>query len=104
MIHLPRLLAALAAVILVPSAAGAAVSDKDVARVTSFGGSCGRCELSGRKLSGARFVVLRKGLARMERALGQFMLNLHTTEHGYEEVQPPLLVLEAHRWSLRGTA
>jgi seryl-tRNA synthetase len=44
------------------------------------------------KLSGSRFVVLRKGLARMERALGQFMLDLHTTEHGYEEIQPPLLV------------
>ena len=44
------------------------------------------------KLSGSRFVVLKKGLARMERALGQFMLDLHTTEHGYTEVQPPLLV------------
>jgi seryl-tRNA synthetase len=44
------------------------------------------------KLSGARFVVLKKGLARMERALGQFMLDLHTTEHGYVEVAPPLLV------------
>ncbi|MCB1502923.1 MAG: serine--tRNA ligase [Bauldia sp.] len=44
------------------------------------------------KLSGSRFVVLKKGLARMERALGQFMLDLHTTEHGYEEVQPPILV------------
>jgi seryl-tRNA synthetase len=44
------------------------------------------------KLSGSRFVVLKRGLARMERALGQFMLDLHTTEHGYEEVQPPLLV------------
>ncbi len=44
------------------------------------------------KLSGARFVVLSGGLARLERALGQFMLNLHTTEHGYTEVQPPLLV------------
>jgi seryl-tRNA synthetase len=44
------------------------------------------------KLSGSRFVVLKKGLARMERALGQFMLDLHTEEHGYEEVQPPLLV------------
>jgi seryl-tRNA synthetase len=44
------------------------------------------------KLSGARFVVLKKGLARMERALGQFMLDLHTTEHGYTEVAPPLLV------------
>jgi seryl-tRNA synthetase len=44
------------------------------------------------KLSGARFVVLQKGLARMERALGQFMLDLHTGEHGYTEVNPPLLV------------
>src|SRR5712672_3678480 len=44
------------------------------------------------KLSGARFVVLKKGLARLERALGQFMLDLHTTEHGYTEVNPPLLV------------
>ena len=44
------------------------------------------------KISGARFVVLKKGLARLERALGQFMLDLHTTEHGYTEVNPPLLV------------
>ena len=44
------------------------------------------------KLSGSRFVVLKKGLARLERALGQFMLDLHTTEHGYTEVAPPLLV------------
>src|SRR6266576_2681279 len=44
------------------------------------------------KLSGARFVVLKKGLARMERALGQFMLDVHTDEHGYTEVNPPLLV------------
>jgi seryl-tRNA synthetase len=44
------------------------------------------------KLSGARFVVLKDGLARMERALGQFMLDLHTGEHGYAEVAPPLLV------------
>ena len=44
------------------------------------------------KLSGARFVVLKEGLARLERALGQFMLDLHTTEHGYTEVNPPLLV------------
>ena len=45
------------------------------------------------KLSGARFVVLQKGLARMERALGQFMLDLHTSEkHGYTEVNPPLMV------------
>ena len=44
------------------------------------------------KLSGARFVVLKKGLARLERALGQFMLDVHTSEHGYTEVTPPLLV------------
>src|SRR5438874_151729 len=44
------------------------------------------------KLSGARFVVLKKGLARLERAIGQFMLDLHTNEHGYTEVDPPLLV------------
>src|SRR6201996_4595261 len=44
------------------------------------------------KLSGARFVVLKKGLARLERAIGQFMLDLHTNEHGYTEVSPPLLV------------
>ncbi len=44
------------------------------------------------KLSGARFVVLKKGLARLERAIGQFMLDLHTNEHGYDEINPPLLV------------
>jgi seryl-tRNA synthetase len=44
------------------------------------------------KLSGSRFVVLRGALARLERALGQFMLDLHTTEFGYLEVSPPLLV------------
>jgi seryl-tRNA synthetase len=45
------------------------------------------------KLSGARFVVLQKGLARLERALGQLFLDVHTDEqHGYTEVSPPLLV------------
>jgi seryl-tRNA synthetase len=44
------------------------------------------------KLSGARFVVLKRGLARLERAIGQFMLDLHTNEHGYSEINPPLLV------------
>jgi seryl-tRNA synthetase len=44
------------------------------------------------KLSGARFVVLKGQLARLERALGQFMLDIHTGEHGYTEVQPPLVV------------
>jgi seryl-tRNA synthetase len=44
------------------------------------------------KLSGARFVVLKKGLARLERAIGQFFLDVHTAEHGYTEVNPPILV------------
>ena len=44
------------------------------------------------KLSGSRFVVLKGALARLERALSQFMLDLHTSEHGYTEVNPPLLV------------
>ena len=43
-------------------------------------------------LSGSRFVVLKKDIARLERALGQFMLDVHTREHEYEEVTPPLLV------------
>lgn len=47
------------------------------------------------KLSGARFTVLKGGLARLDRALGQFMLDLHTTEHGYTEVQVPLMVNES---------
>ncbi|MBL8572953.1 MAG: serine--tRNA ligase [Hyphomicrobiaceae bacterium] len=46
------------------------------------------------KISGARFVVLKGALARMERALAQFMLDLHTGEHGYTETNPPLLVKE----------
>ena len=44
------------------------------------------------KMSGARFVVLKKGLARMERALGQFMLDMQTVQHGYAEMSVPLLV------------
>src|SRR5580704_14561818 len=45
------------------------------------------------RLSGARFVVLKKSLARLERALGQFMLDVHTSEpHNYTEISPPLLV------------
>ena len=44
------------------------------------------------KMAGARFVVLKGALARLERALAQFMLDLHTGEHGYTEVAPPLLV------------
>ncbi len=44
------------------------------------------------RMSGARFVVLKGELARLERALGQFMLDLQTREHGYLEIAPPLLV------------
>jgi seryl-tRNA synthetase len=44
------------------------------------------------KISGSRFTVLSSGLARLERALGQFMLDLHTNEHGYTEINPPLAV------------
>ena len=52
------------------------------------------------KLSGARFTVLRGQLARLHRALGQFMLNLHTDTHGYQETNVPVLV---NADSLRGT-
>ncbi|MDQ0301634.1 serine--tRNA ligase [Ancylobacter polymorphus] len=44
------------------------------------------------KLSGARFVVLKNKLARLERAIGQFFIDTHTEEHGYMEVAPPVLV------------
>ena len=44
------------------------------------------------RMSGSRFVVLRGEIARMERALGQFMLDIQTREHGYHEISPPLLV------------
>ncbi len=46
------------------------------------------------RIAGARFVVLKGALARLERALGQFMLDMQTSEHGYTEVSPPLLVRE----------
>jgi seryl-tRNA synthetase len=58
-----------------------------------LGGALGYMDFeTAAKLSGARFVVLKKGLARLERAIGQFMLDLHTNEHGYTEINPPLLV------------
>ena len=47
------------------------------------------------RMAGSRFTILRGGLARLERALGQFMLDLHITEHGYTEMQVPLLVNDA---------
>ncbi|MGN7917797.1 serine--tRNA ligase [Lysobacter sp. 22409] len=52
------------------------------------------------KLSGARFTVLRGGLARLHRALAQFMIDLHTEQHGYQETSVPLLV---NADSMRGT-
>ena len=52
------------------------------------------------KLSGARFTVLRGGIARLHRALAQFMLDLHSIEHGYQETNVPLLV---NSDSMRGT-
>lgn len=52
------------------------------------------------RISGARFVVIRGALARLQRALGQFMLDLHTSVHGYTEVYVPYLVA---RSSLEGT-
>jgi seryl-tRNA synthetase len=53
------------------------------------------------KISGARFVVLKGQLARLERTLSQFMLDLHTSEHGYTDVNPPILVRDA---AMFGTA
>ena len=52
------------------------------------------------KLSGARFSVMRGGIARLHRALAQFMLDLHTSEHGYQEAYTPYLVLGT---ALQGT-
>ena len=56
------------------------------------GAALGMDFASAAKLSGARFVLLRGGLARLERAIAAFMLDLQTREHGYLEVSPPLLV------------
>ncbi|HXL68767.1 MAG TPA: serine--tRNA ligase [Xanthobacteraceae bacterium] len=53
-----------------------------------------------RKISGSRFVVLKGGLARLERAIAQLFLDTHVTEHGYQEVSPPLLVRDD---AMRGT-
>ncbi|MDO9244984.1 MAG: serine--tRNA ligase [Phenylobacterium sp.] len=58
-----------------------------------LGGALGLMDFeAASKMSGARFVVLKGQLARLERALGQFMLDVQTQEHGYTEVSPPLLV------------
>ena len=55
---------------------------------------------SAAKISGSRFVVLKGPIARLHRALAQFMIDLHTTQHGYEELYVPLMVNAA---SMRGT-
>ena len=57
-----------------------------------FGAALGLDFESAQAVSGARFAYLRGGIARLSRALGQFMLDIHTVEFGYEEVAPPLLV------------
>ena len=57
-----------------------------------FAGALGLDFESAAAVSGARFAYLRGPVARLARALGQFMLDIHTTEFGYEEVAPPLLV------------
>ncbi|MBX3503379.1 MAG: serine--tRNA ligase [Alphaproteobacteria bacterium] len=61
----------------------------------SIGEKLGMDFAAATKLSGARFVVLRSQLARLERAIGQFMIDLQTTENGYTEIAPPLLVRDA---------
>ena len=50
---------------------------------------------AGAKLAGARFVVMKGGVARLHRALAQFMLDMHTVEHGYTEVYTPYMVTSA---------
>ncbi|MBC7670725.1 MAG: serine--tRNA ligase, partial [Gemmatimonadaceae bacterium] len=57
-----------------------------------LGASLGMDFEAAARMSGARFVVLKGQIARLERALGQFMLDLQTVQHGYMEVSPPLLV------------
>lgn len=66
-----------------------------------LGESLGQMDFAaGAKLTGSRFVVLKAGLARLHRALTQFMLDVHTQQHGYEELYVPYLV---NADSLRGT-
>jgi seryl-tRNA synthetase len=61
-----------------------------------IGEALGQMDFAGAaKIAGSRFTILRGGLARLERALGQFMLDVHTQEHGYTETTVPLLVNDA---------
>jgi len=64
----------------------------DAAEHDMFGPALGLDFETAANISGARFAMLRGQLARLSRALGQFMLDIHTTEFGYEEVAPPVLV------------
>ncbi|MDE0944878.1 MAG: serine--tRNA ligase, partial [Alphaproteobacteria bacterium] len=71
------------------------VFDFDVKQHFEIGEALGLMDFeAASKISGARFVVLRGALARMERALADFMLDIHTQEFDYEEISPPLLVRE----------
>ncbi|QBC44935.1 serine--tRNA ligase [Iodobacter fluviatilis] len=76
------------------------IFDFEIKDHVDLGGPLGLDFETGAKLSGARFTALRGGIARMHRALAQFMLNTHTLEHGYEEVYTPSLVNAA---SMMGT-
>lgn len=77
------------------------VFDFDVKDHIELGESLGGMDFDrAAKLSGARFVVLQNGVAKLQRALAQFMLDLHATEHGYQEVYVPYLV---HDKALYGT-
>ncbi|WP_413203623.1 serine--tRNA ligase [Rhodospirillum sp. A1_3_36] len=70
--------------------------DFDPKQHFDIGESLGEMDFeAGARLSGARFVVLKGQVARLERALAQFMLDLHITDHGYTEIQTPVLVREA---------
>jgi seryl-tRNA synthetase len=65
----------------------------DVKDHTDIGEALGMMDFEvAAKMSGARFVLMYSGLARLERALAQLMLDTHTNEHGYTEVSPPILV------------
>ncbi len=69
------------------------VFDFDVKDHVDLGGDLGGLDFDlGSKIAGARFAVMRGGIARMHRALAQFMLDTHINEHGYEEVNVPFIV------------
>ncbi|MGB1543749.1 MAG: serine--tRNA ligase [Spongiibacter marinus] len=75
--------------------------DFDVKDHVDVGGNLGGLDFdTASKITGSRFAIMRGGLARLHRALTQFMLNTHTGEHGYQEVYVPYIV---NSDSLRGT-